>query len=498
MSADQDGCNFNTYTAPSDLNLESTQYGDEYRRICKIVASNPDGLTQEEIATKLHGLDDDDLPIDGSDSRYQRIRRFVSNHPDLFDIEPNNGITIVRATLDLLSLIISGTIQTDQDGSYESGKYFCEKMLKTARPQQVDGGINWDISDKQQWHMTQCFADYIGRIDDLRIILEALDPDTSPQYLSLPYRTRFNDSGRVSKQFSIFNKTLEKAGQIYDTASYGTLTTDPAHFDSLWDSIVDINKNWNRFMSWISADSRLGYRPEYVKILEFQDSGNPHLHFVIFLNQENDGSMPWLVSKSDLDDYWSKWQGGYINDLQPLVYQSDLGSDYGSDAGWVRWRKNGNHGGLMDRSRNDGSSGNQTVEQYLGKYLSKTFGMVEEIASDGSEAVREAYTGDGEAWKLALYWATGRKIKTVSRDLRQLVEDDHDDDPDGELGDILRSEYRVVGSFTVGNIPHRIRSQMTHIENLTKDDSEEFGEFEVFESADRDSGNTVEIGGYKV
>lgn len=484
--------------SPSSI-FSGSQYADEYRRICKIVGSHPDGLTFGGIAQELHGQK---IDIDGGDPRYQRIRRFTANHPDLFDTADDASVQVVRPTLDLISLILSGIVQNPgSDDEYQPGKDWAENMLKTVRPQWDEDteSINWNLTEKQKWHLQQCFADYVERIDDLRIVLESVDSQTKPEYLSLPYRTRFNDEGRVKKQFSVLNKSLEAAAKEHETACFVTLTTEPKHFDNLYESIAEINTNWNRFMSWLSTDSRLGYRPEFLKILEFQESGNPHLHAIIFLDQPDDGSMPWLVDKSDLDDYWSKWQGGYVNDIQPLVYQTDLGSEYEPDAGWVKWDSDGDHGGLLDESTSNDGEGCQTAGQYIGKYLSKTFGLVQSVAADGAaEAFREGATSDDvDPWKLALYWATGKKVKTQSRGLRQMVEADHDDDdPDGELAEILTTDYRVIGAFSFDNIPLHIRHNLTIMENAT-DESEDDEEFGIFEDVPDPPDDAIP-GGYKI
>ena len=456
-------------------------YWEEKANICRIVGSHPEGRGIHQLLSDQHGREElEDHRDHGPTAAYQRIRRFVTKFgedndetDDLFRVEQSNGRTHVQPTLSLISLIFGGITQNPGESGYTPGREFAENLLRTVRPkwQEDSESINWNLGSKQKWHLTKAFEDYVRRINDLRIIMSKQDPTVeAPEYISLPYKTRFNDSGRISKQQSIFNSCLEQAEEDHETAIYTTLTTKPTHFDNLMESIEEINKNWNRLMSWLQTDSRLGYRPEYVKVLEFQESGNPHLHAILFLRQPDDGSMPWLVPKSDLDAYWSKWQGGYVNDIQPLVFRSDLGDEFGPDSGWVKWQPDQDHGGILaDKSRSSHEGGSQTAGEYLGKYLSVTMGACKELGNTGRTEVFETTDGEeggkyadkAEPWKVAMYWASRRKIKTVSRSLRQAVEADHADDVDEELADLLReARYRAIGAFSIDDIPAHIRSKL--------------------------------------
>ena len=435
-----------------------------------MLGDEPSGLSIYGIVARLEGISVQEAGDRGSDApAYNRVRRFVNGNPEFFEVEDRSGVYVIYPGLDLISLIFGGIVQNPEESGYTSGLDFCENILKSVRPTREEDSINFHWDD-QKWYIRQAFEDYLARINAMRIILQASDPEVAPEYLSLPYRTRFNDEGRVTKQWSIQDSMIEKAGEWYETAVFTTLTTKPSHFDSLWEAIAQINKNFNRLMSWLQTDSRLGYRPDYLKVLEFQDSGNPHLHVIFFLEQPDDGTMPWLVDKSDLDDYWAKWQGGYINDIQPLVWQNDLSNDYEADSGWVKWQEDGNHGGLIDGDQDDDSEERhcQTAGQYLGKYLSATFGQILDSGTDADVDGHSGYEDKTELWKIAMYWATGRKIRTESRDLRQAVEDDREKEESWEaLKDIIdECRYQVIGSFREEQIPSHIYHEAVRIENL--------------------------------
>ena len=461
----------------------SATYWREYLKVCKMVGHRPEGLTLKRLVGEVAGTE---ITPDGSDPRYQRIRRFVSENPEFFEYDQSAAVTMVRPQLPLISLILGGIIQNPGEKGYTAGRDWAEDLLRTVRPrwQEDQEAINWDWGDKEKWHLRTAFEDYVKRINKLRIILEAEHKEQAgPEYLSIDYKTRFNDGGRVNKQFAIFNRALEGAADDHETAVYITLTTKPSKFDNLMDAIASMSKNWNRLMSWLSTDSRLGYRPEYVKVLEFQDSGNPHFHAILFLEQENDGSMPWLVKKSELDDYWSKWQGGYINDMQPLVYETDLHDGYETNEGWVKWDRDGDHGGLLDKSRQaSDEDGYQTAGQYLGKYLSATFGAIKQLGDSSNETFtvdqepdeQGRYSDKCDPWKIAMYWASRRKIKTISRSLRQEIEIE-EDDSESELRDLLEARrYEIVGAFTLDKIPAHIRRELRTVEDaLGKTEGEE-------------------------
>lgn len=448
----------------------STPYWREKLRICDVIAGEPSGLSLYGIVARIDGITVEEAGNHGSDHpMYQRVRRFIRANPDLFEVEDLSGVIVVYPTKELFSLIFCGMLQTPADEASTSGIDFCQSLLQNIRSEPtVNGSINWQWSEGGRWYLRQTFEDYLSRINARRIILGAQDPDVEPEFLCLPYRTRFNDEGRINKQWSLLDGMISKAGEWYETGAFTTLTTDPAHFDSLWEAIANINENFNRLMSWLQTDSRLGYRPDYVKVLEFQESGNPHLHVVFFLESPNDGTMPWLVDKTDLDDYWSKWQGGYVNDVQALVFDDDLPDQYDADAGWIRWQSDGDHGGLLDGDRDeDEVDGYQTVGDYLGKYLSKMYGSILDSGTDES-IDEDRYEDTADLWKVALYWATGRKIRTESRDLRQAVEADREADEEWEavMETIKECRYQVIGTFRVENIPRYIQRKMVTLDQL--------------------------------
>lgn len=488
-----DECQFAVH--PDAPFTTATPYWEEKARVCQIVASRANDTYLKEIVADLHGRDEHEP----GDTEFRRVRRFVSSHPEFFAVRKESGLVTARPTLELLDLIKRGIIQRpgespSKGGSgYDGSREFCESLLQSIR---WDHGEEELITEKGRDLLEQNLSEYLERINDLRLVLRSEHAD--PEYLSLPYKTRFNDRGRISKQHAILGNVLEKAGEWYDHAVLVTLTTDPKLFSSTWEMWcgdpddsrdTGINGNWNRFMSWLAADSRLADRPDYVKVLEATEKGMPHIHAIVFLDEDQtlSNGMPWLESKNAVSNYWGKYQGTTV-DLKALTYEDDLGDEYDKDEGWVRWNPNGNHGGTID---GDGD-GHQTAGEYLGKYLSAIYGGMRSaaglepepaVATDGGEPVDELedagkYEDKAATWKIAMYWATRRKIRTESRDLRQAVEEDHEDEEENEekaeLAEQIRTNrYRFVGAYPYDEIPAHIRNGLVPVDSLMESLREE-------------------------
>jgi hypothetical protein len=79
------------------------------------------------------------------------------------------------------------------------------------------------------------------------------------------------------------------------------LTLDPKRFMRLEDEMVFIGKAWARLRAWLLK--RYG-KFEFLRVLEVQKSGRPHLHVLI--------SGISYVSHSDLSEIWQKYGGGYV------------------------------------------------------------------------------------------------------------------------------------------------------------------------------------------
>ena len=104
-------------------------------------------------------------------------------------------------------------------------------------------------------------------------------PET-PEYLAVPYTTRFNTLGKASDIRDGFTDTLDRAAREHDRAALVSVTTDPKlpGNDSALDSVGSLLETKNRFMSWLSSTPKapeIDSRPDKLYVLEWTDSGLP-------------------------------------------------------------------------------------------------------------------------------------------------------------------------------------------------------------------------------
>jgi len=79
------------------------------------------------------------------------------------------------------------------------------------------------------------------------------------------------------------------------------LTLDPKRFMSLYDEFAFIDPAWAKGRSWLYK--RYGYF-DFLKVLEVQKTGRPHLHVLI--------SGISYIPIEDLSAIWQKYGGGYV------------------------------------------------------------------------------------------------------------------------------------------------------------------------------------------
>ncbi|MDT7906377.1 MAG: protein rep [Sulfolobales archaeon] len=89
----------------------------------------------------------------------------------------------------------------------------------------------------------------------------------------LPYKTRFDDeyAKRIARKW-------KKVG--YTEGIFLTLTLNPNRFSSLHQAYTGMIEGWNKIVTAIRK--RYPNFIGYVRVVEFQKSGNPHLHIMLF------------------------------------------------------------------------------------------------------------------------------------------------------------------------------------------------------------------------
>lgn len=387
---------------------------DARLRLIRYTLNHPESVPLARIWRHVFGHNG---PADPSDPDYQLARRFYTTHEEYFRVSPQNGRTAVEFDLSLLDLISLGITQKRDSEGVVLDREFCRRMLASTD----------SLSDVQKTILESRFRRYVRRVNDWRLVFELTDTRSGETtLLTKEYATRFNDHGRITRQWARFRSSLRYGRKEFDNAVMATLTTDPKKFDSLLEAIEEIMQNFNRLLSWMSYEpstkptSRPGYRPNYLCSIEFSEAGYPHLHVVFFDVPERDDGMPWLIDKQELSDRWNDLGQGRIVDTKPLVYVDDLPENYDEDEGFVSYYD-------FNEADDPGSDvmewgSGTTAGQYLGKYLSATFGGILDVATDGGTDVEGAYEDKSAAYKVALYWATGKRLWTLSRDIQQGIE----------------------------------------------------------------------------
>jgi hypothetical protein len=237
-----------------------------------------------------------------------------------------------------------------------------------------------------------------------------------PDHLLIPYLTRFNDGDRAGNIQQGFRTALDRAADRHRDAVVVTLTTDAKRHSSVSEALSNLYGAKGRFMSWLATDYQLGKRPDNLSVLEFTESGLPHVHLVLF-------GMDWLLPQSQLSAKWDSLGQGSVVDVRSAECSRDR----------QRWYLHNDDGGRV------------TAREYLGKAIRGLQDVAQSDAGSLGDAVEDGETG---LWRQALYWATGRQYYSCSPSLR-------DTDSDEGLPHVKR--YEFVGVAQYREIPGHVR-----------------------------------------
>jgi len=249
--------------------------------------------------------------------------------------------------------------------------------------------------DEDDWlELYDLFEDYLEDTSNRALVLKHLFVD---EFKFLRYEHRFTKR-RLKKVLRDFESIWSKASSSYDVGVFITLTMDPSTYKNVIEALDRMSKAFNRFVRFLSTEEHLGFRPPYVKVLELQDSGNPHLHVALF-------------GVHRIMDHYK---------LTPLLKEMGFGPIHYE----YKIVKDGNGNWVWSRSRPQDAKTNN-VKDYLKKYLLKTFSSLlssseEKVFSPPKrsrpEPKPEPLFSTAEL-KIAFYFASNRRFYTCSRDL---------------------------------------------------------------------------------
>jgi hypothetical protein len=236
---------------------------------------------------------------------------------------------------------------------------------------------------------------YRSRTSQLVLLFRKRDEN---RYLLLRYKHRFLKE-ELSKRLKDFERAWDNASAKYNVGVFITLTMDPESYSNLVEACERCSRAFNRFRSFLVSRARRACRVcgergvcrafSYVCIPEPQDSGNPHLHVVVF-------GLPRIEDHFELTDTLKDEGFGEVH------FEYKIVKDGNGDWVWANPNKR-----PKDCRTND-------VRDYLRKYLVKALrvGLKDEWE----------HTIDMKDFKIAWYFALNRRFFTCSRDLLSKVE----------------------------------------------------------------------------
>lgn len=432
---------------PLSAPWRDTAREDDKTRLYEYVRDAPDGTPLSKVVRDVFEGGSGDY----SNTDYQLARRFFERH-DCFLITRRGGNLWVEPTPDLFHLNrCKQSVGTPDGAGVESKTPGDRDKWAKDRARATLSKVSRVGSDGLRADLLGELGTELDSIAERYTIHERVR-GSGPEYLLVPYSTRFNSRERVEDTRARYHRAWDRATERYDKAVSVTLTTDPKMHDSIADATDALLKHKNDLGRWLSYDpetgpSRPGFRPESIHVLEWTDSGLPHLHVVYF-------GVGWLTTHDALSGYWSGKQGSVVY-LRRLSKRGGMWLWSGGDADGEATREDGEDG-----PRDDGEDAEDVPDRRPRAYLSKALGTLSTVAdmTPGEVEDRAVRTREGEGgdvWKASLYWATGKQVWGGSPGLK----DDRDDgEGEGAGGDLPHVPcYRFVGAAKYGHIPGFVR-----------------------------------------
>jgi hypothetical protein len=387
------------------------------------VTDFPDGVPVQKVVSDVFDKEGEVQP----DADYQLARRFVLSC-DRLQTDRHDGILWVYPdvpTRHLEQQLAYGETPRrdgDEPKQSETAENEPNRYAKDRVSDYLEDVVQVRSDSIRSWMLEELAV-------ELRSISERYSifrhRDKKDEYITIPYRTRFNDVSRSLNPINGFKEALSNASEEYEVGTFLTLTVDPKRFDGHTEAIDALYDNRDRLMSWLGTDSRLGYTPDKITVLEFQDNGMPHFHICFF------GVTPSeLPSHDEILRYWDE--------------RRDVGSQI--DVREVRYRD----GSFLLRDPDQGDDGKVSLCNYL---TDSMYDLIRVANTDPDELVESATDGDTSLWKQALYWVTGKEYWSGSPSLNE------QDGEDSSLPYVSMWEY--VGTYHASDIPARVLRNST-------------------------------------
>jgi len=247
--------------------------------------------------------------------------------------------------------------------------------------------------------------------------------------LWLGYRHRFTKSG-LKKLIRKFNSVFDKANK-YKYGIWLTLTVDPKKYRNVIEMRYELQKAWNRFMSYIRK--KYGTRSPYLRVIEFTKTGLVHYHVLLLgvrrlLPRDyiearlSSGRIIWASSREELKERLKKmnidinkvkiiyhkesfvkmleqWGFGKINYMYLVVNRNGK---------WIP-KKLFEAQQAKGDIKADGAGLPSNLRSYLKKYLTKAF---QDLDMDSMTVEIDKIN------PISLYWALNSRFFTYSKTIK--------------------------------------------------------------------------------
>lgn len=419
------------------LPWDDSDHADEYTQLLLYAVKECEGIRPATATREIYGSD-----IDVPGTEYRRVVRFYDRYNDLFEIDQMPGAKWVYPTPKACQLVAAlnrgmHSPKTQEGGGSDASILpgaATDRPSSPSRPQSSRSprdraratlsGVSQIGAETLRADVLTELARSIKAKRESRILLERTR-GSGPEYVTLPYETRFSTPERAQELHARFERAWDRAWSRYGCAVGITLTTDPAKFEDTEEAVEELKATKSRLIARYTY--HYGSRPKTLGVVDVTDSGLPHMHLLVFAP-----SLP--ESEAELSEYLDGWIGREC-DVQ-------------------RFSRDG-HGRAPERAL-------QYIRQPINDIetvASMETVEIEALAGRIRDPKMEVLERERRLWRVAMLWIWGGQILVGSPSLVT-----GDTDSDRARTDLPHIPcYRFVGVCRYDQLPGYIREAAVHI-----------------------------------
>lgn len=380
MATSDAGCQTDTGSSDSVANLwRGAPREADKTQLAQYVLHEPAGVPLSKIVRDVFGSD----AVNSAGADYQLARRFFKRQ-DCFKTGRRDGFVWVEAHDWALFLKSSrqdsaGDTMTPDISSVPGS---LSARAPSGRAAQTARSV---LRDRCEITPGECGAGVRAALRHaLAAHREGVDTDGMRD-------DRVSSPDRVATQQAVYLGAFETARR-YEQGVMCTLTARSGESGDMIDSAVAVNDSVDPLRDHLKRQTSGSGRPPAIVVREVTDRGVLHLHTVVF------GVTPTDLDRDGLGRYWYETRGhGYINDIAEVRCQPSQQVK--------QWVFADHADAPTDRGR------------YVRSYLGEMLCAFREVAEATPEEIHRA--GGREWWKVALLWACGLPVVSISKALRR-------------------------------------------------------------------------------